>query len=103
MGAVGRSAAQGCPGAMGICDHRPFAPRGHRAHGHAKVDWVPRAAMGPMGPAFACRTPKRCKGRIRDAICGHAPRSTAEQYEHVHVEDIAEAMRKFPRWKPAGQ
>ncbi len=35
---------------------------------------------------------------IRDAICGHAPRSVAEQYEHVLVEDMAVAMRLFPRW-----
>jgi len=38
---------------------------------------------------------------IRDAICGHAPRSVAEQYEHVHVEDMAVALRLFPRW-PVG-
>jgi integrase len=35
---------------------------------------------------------------IRDAICGHAPRSVAERYEHVPVEDMAVAMRIFPRW-----
>jgi integrase len=37
---------------------------------------------------------------IRDAICGHAPRSSAERYEqHVPVEDMAEAMKRFPRYK----
>jgi integrase len=35
---------------------------------------------------------------IRDAICGHAPRSTAESYEHATVEDMAEAMLKYPRY-----
>jgi hypothetical protein len=35
---------------------------------------------------------------IRDAICGHAPRSTAESYEHVTVEDMAEALSKFLRY-----
>jgi len=39
---------------------------------------------------------------IRDAICGHAPRSVAEQYEHVPVEDMAVAMRLFTRWAPTG-
>jgi integrase len=39
---------------------------------------------------------------IRDAICGHAPRSVAEQYEHVPVEDMAVAMRLFHCWKPTG-
>jgi integrase len=36
---------------------------------------------------------------IRVAICGHAPRSTAESYEHVTVEDTAEALEKFPRYE----
>jgi len=35
---------------------------------------------------------------IRDAICGHAPRPTVESYEHVTVEDMAEALSKFPRY-----
>jgi integrase len=35
---------------------------------------------------------------IRDAIVGHAPRSTAEKYEHVTPEDMAEALSKFPRY-----
>jgi integrase len=38
---------------------------------------------------------------IRDAICGHAPRSTAESYEHVTVEDMAEAIKRFPRYTVA--
>jgi integrase len=38
---------------------------------------------------------------IRDAICGHAPRSVPEQYEYVPVEDMAVAMRLFHRW-PVG-
>jgi hypothetical protein len=35
----------------------------------------------------------------RDAICGRAPRSTAESYEHVTVEDMAEALATFPRYE----
>jgi integrase len=35
---------------------------------------------------------------IRDAICGHSSRSVAQDYEHVSVEDMAEAMQKFPRF-----
>jgi integrase len=38
---------------------------------------------------------------IRDAICGHAPRSTAESYEHLTVEDLAEAIKRFPRYAVA--
>jgi integrase len=34
----------------------------------------------------------------RDAIVGHAARSTAESYEHVTVEDMAEALKQFPRY-----
>ena len=37
--------------------------------------------------------------RIRDGICGHAPRTVAEAYELPTVEDMAVAMQKFPRWK----
>jgi hypothetical protein len=36
---------------------------------------------------------------IRDAICGHAPRSTAESYEQVSVEDMAEALAEFPKYE----
>ena len=38
---------------------------------------------------------------IRDAIVGHAARSTAESYEHVTVEDMAEAVKRFPRYTVA--
>jgi len=37
--------------------------------------------------------------RIRDGICGHAPRTVAEAYELPTVEDMAVAIQKFPRWK----
>jgi integrase len=36
--------------------------------------------------------------RIRDEICGHAPGTVADQYEHPTVEDMTIAMRLFPRW-----
>jgi integrase len=37
--------------------------------------------------------------RIRDEICGHAPRTTADDYEHPTVEDMAEALKRFPRYE----
>jgi integrase len=37
--------------------------------------------------------------RIRDAVCGHAPRTQAERYELPTVEDIAGALITFPRWE----
>jgi integrase len=37
--------------------------------------------------------------RIRDAVCGHAPRTQAERYEVPTVEDIAVALIEFPRWE----
>jgi integrase len=39
---------------------------------------------------------------IRDAICGHKPRGVAEAYEHATVEEMAEALRKFPRYEIGG-
>jgi len=35
---------------------------------------------------------------IRDAICGHSPRAVADQYETPTVADMAEALKKFPRY-----
>jgi len=39
------------------------------------------------------------EARIRDAICGHAPRTTADDYEHPTVEHMAEVLKRFPRYK----
>lgn len=39
------------------------------------------------------------EGRVLDAIQGHAPRSVGDTYGHVTHEALAEAMRKFPRFK----
>ena len=38
---------------------------------------------------------------IRDAICGHSPRTVADQYETPTLGDMAEALTKFPRYEPA--
>jgi hypothetical protein len=38
------------------------------------------------------------KPRIRDAICGHSPRSVADEYEMPSLGDMAEALKKFPRY-----
>jgi integrase len=35
---------------------------------------------------------------IRDAICGHSPRTVADQYETPTLDDMAEALAKFPRY-----
>jgi integrase len=34
---------------------------------------------------------------MRDAICGHSPRGVADYYEMPTLEDMAEAIKKFPR------
>jgi integrase len=33
---------------------------------------------------------------MRDAICGHSPRTVADEYETPTLEDMAAAMKKFP-------
>ena len=35
---------------------------------------------------------------IRDAICGHIPRTVADEYETPTLKDMAAAMKKFPRY-----
>jgi integrase len=35
---------------------------------------------------------------IRDAICGHAPRTVADEYETPTLADMADAMSRFPRY-----
>ncbi len=35
---------------------------------------------------------------IRDAICGHSPRTVADEYEAPTVERMAEALKKFPHY-----
>jgi integrase len=37
--------------------------------------------------------------RIRIEICGHAPETVADKYEHPTVEDMAAALKRFPRYK----
>ncbi len=37
--------------------------------------------------------------RIRDGMCGHASRTVADEYETPTVEDMAEAMKRFPRYE----
>jgi integrase len=36
--------------------------------------------------------------RVRDAIVGHAPRTVADKYEHPTVQDMAAALKRFPRY-----
>jgi hypothetical protein len=35
---------------------------------------------------------------MRDAICGHSPRTVADEYETPSLGDMAAAMKKFPRY-----
>jgi integrase len=37
--------------------------------------------------------------RIRDEICGHAPGTVADGYEHPTVEDMAVQLKRFPRYE----
>jgi hypothetical protein len=37
--------------------------------------------------------------KIHDAITGHAPASEGRKYGAPTVEDMAKALRKFPRYK----
>jgi integrase len=69
--------------------------------------WVRRLGVTDPGisPNHAWRHTFKTKARrakieqgIRDAICGHSSRSVAQDYEHVTLEDMTEAMKKFPRW-----
>jgi integrase len=39
---------------------------------------------------------------IRDAICGHNPRTVADIYETPTLEDMAEALKEFPRYEISG-
>jgi integrase len=45
-------------------------------------------------------TRARIDPRIRDEIVGHVPRTVADQYEHPSIEDMAEALKRFPRYEP---
>jgi hypothetical protein len=36
---------------------------------------------------------------MRDAICGHRPRTVTDEYETPTVEDMAVALAKFPRYE----
>jgi integrase len=37
--------------------------------------------------------------RIRDEICGHAPGTVADKYEHPTIEDMTVALKRFPRYE----
>jgi integrase len=44
-------------------------------------------------------TRARIDPRIRDEIVGHVPRTVADAYEHPTVEDMAVALKDFPRYE----
>jgi site-specific recombinase XerD len=37
--------------------------------------------------------------RVHDVITGHAAKTTAEEYSKATVEDMAAALKKFPRYE----
>jgi integrase len=41
----------------------------------------------------------RIEAGIRDAVCGHAPRTVADYYEQPTVEDMANALKHFPPYE----
>jgi integrase len=43
----------------------------------------------------------RIEAGIRDAVCGHAPRTVADYYEQPTVEDMANALEHFPHYAVA--
>jgi integrase len=65
-----------------------------REQGIDDPDISPNHAWRHLFKTIARRA--RIEEGIRDAICGHAPSSTARSYEHVTVEDMAEALKRFP-------
>jgi integrase len=38
-------------------------------------------------------------GRVHDVITGHAAKTTAEDYGKAAVEDMAAALKRFPRYE----
>lgn len=36
--------------------------------------------------------------RIRDAMCGHAPKVVGDEYETSDIADLIEGMKRFPRY-----
>jgi integrase len=65
---------------LGVIDN---AIRPNHAWRHTFKRWAARAGID---------------AGIRDAICGHSPRTVADKYETPTLEDMAEALRKFPRY-----
>ena len=71
------------------------------------ADWVRKLGVADKAirPNHAWRhTFKRRAARagidagIRDAICGHSPRTEADKYETPTVVDMANALKTFPRY-----
>jgi integrase len=71
------------------------------------ADWVRRLGVGGNGLSplhgwrhtFKTRAARAgIEAGMRDAICGHSPRTVADEYETPSLEDMAAAMKKFPRY-----
>jgi integrase len=89
---------------------RPKPSSKHPAVGARKqlAEWVRGRGITDAGvqPLHGWRhtfltraTRARIDPRIRDEIVGHVPRTVADQYEHPSVEDMAEALKRFPRYE----
>ena len=72
------------------------------------ADWVRRLGVGGNGLSplhgwrhtFKTRAARAgIEAGMRDAICGHSPRTVADEYETPSLEDMAAAMKKFPRYE----
>ena len=100
----GYAGSQGCPSNLGAYWS------GNAPIGHALSRPIPSRAALSRFPARSrhgrqawrhlfktCVRRAGIEASLRDAICGHALRSTAESYEHVTVEDMADAILTFPR------
>jgi integrase len=75
------------------------------------ADWVRELGVGDpnISPNHAWRHTFKNIGRrarisdvVLDDICGHAPASVGAEYGEASLEDMAEALRTFPRYKLKG-
>jgi integrase len=103
-------AAKGADGALFYDDTKPGETKHRRSDMAANKlsKWSRALGISDPGisPNHAWRHTFKVRARragieagIRDAICGHTARSVAESYEHATVDDMAEALVKFPRYR----
>ncbi|HWU65162.1 MAG TPA: hypothetical protein VN112_24335 [Ensifer sp.] len=90
-------------------EHDPFnPPRPMYVQVRQKLaDWVRKLGVSAtnVSPTHGWRhtfkqraARSKMETRIRDAICGHAPATVGDIYQLPNVEDMAEALKDFPRY-----